>query len=351
MSYNIEEFIRFLGNPLNETQRTNIMYFLNGRQRSVGIKEVSDIKAAEKFVKLNDGRRQLYININPCGIRCSGKPKDSDIPEVKNLYIDIDAVKASGMKKHPASDKEIYSIPIDEIMDFVTPIIDMIYKDFTGNGYRIIAPVSDATQIDERNFVCLLHSKFPDYIDTNVIDMSRITGVPGTMNVKEEILGRPNRIRTPFPQFVKRMEVCLPIYTEAQREIIGSMKVKHRPKKESRVVTTPLTPEQLQVETQELLNRYILRCSKTSPWVLHMIELGPPDGQGFMFDGFMASEIYNKVGNYARVFATIMKAMWGEDYSPRATEKAWFDVVDNDIRPWSKEIIKEVFGTKIFEEK
>lgn len=350
MSYNIESFVRFLGNPLDSTQRTNILYFMDGRQRSVGIKEVGDIDAAERFIKLNDGRRQLYCNLNPCHIKCSGKPKDSDILSVRNLYVDIDAVKAPGMKKHPATDDEINSIPIKEITEFVDSLGTKYLLDFSGNGYRIIVPVKNADSVDERNLVCLLHKSFPNYIDTNVIDPSRITGFPGTMNIKDEVEGRVNRRRDTFENVV-RVENDVPTYSEAHRAIIDAAGTKSKVKKDRRTTTSPLTPEQLQIETQTLLNQYILRSSKTSPWVLKMIEFGPPDGEGFNYDGFFASEVYNKVGNYARVFATIMKSMWGEQYSAKATQKAWFDVVDNDVGPWSKQTIKRAFGNKIFEEK
>lgn len=350
MSYNIEGFIRFLGNDLDGTQRTNIIYFLSGRQRSVGIKEVGDIEAAEKFVKLNDGRRQLYMNINPCHITCSGKPKDSDILGVRNLYLDVDPVKAPGMSKYPATDEEIDDIPLDDIIDFIECFNVEYLMDFTGNGYRFIIPIKGGESRDERAFVCLLHSMFPDYVDTNVVDPSRITGVPGTMNVKDEVEDRHNRHRNIF-KGKDRVENDVPIYSEAHKAIIDEAVVKTKARKEPRIRTSPLAPEDLEVQTQELLNKYILRCSKVSPWVLRMIELGPPDGDGFMFDGFFASEIYNKVGNYPRVFATIMKSRWGEQYSAKATEKAWFDTVDNDVEPWSKQTIKRVFGSKIFEEK
>lgn len=350
MDYNIESFIRFLGNPLDGTQRTNIVYFVDGHQRSVGIKEVDDIKSAQRFIKLNDGRRQLYCNLNPCKITCSGKPKDTDILSIRNLYVDIDAVKAPGMSKHPATDEENSNIPIKEITDFVDSLGTEYFLDFSGNGYRIIVPVKDAEAADERNLVCLLYKSFPDYIDTNVIDPSRITGFPGTMNIKDELEGRVNRRRDQF-ESMERVENTVPVYSEEHRAIIDAAGVNTKVKKDRRTTTSPLTPEQLQVETQTLLNQYILRCSKTSPWVLKMIEFGPPEGDGFNFDGFFAAEVYNKIGDYARVFATIMKSMWGEQYSPKATQKAWFDAADNDIAPWSKETIKRAFGNKIFEVK
>jgi len=352
MTYDIEAFVRFLGNPMDGSQRTNIMYFNNGRQRAVGITKQADIDAAERFIKLNDGRNTLYVNLNPCYPKVTGKPKDSEIIATRNLLVDIDPIKAPGNAKHPATKEEIAQIPMEDINVAATRKLGVTgYVDFTGNGYRIIVNVKDATSSDQKNFVHLLNCMFPGYIDTNVIDPSRITGVPGTMNLKVEVDGRKNRRRDSF-NLCDRVEVGAPSYSENEMAaILASAPVirsKTTTKKDRPIQLIRVDPE---ASVQTLLNQYILKCSNQAPYVLKMIEIGPTDGDGFNFDGFFAAEIYNKVGDAPRVFATIMKAMWGAGYNARATQKAWEDCVDNGVGAWSVGTIGRVFGNSVFEAK
>lgn len=355
MSYNLEAFIHYLGNDLDGTQRTNCMYFLNGRQRAVGITKPEDIDAAERFIKLNDGKHNLYVNLNTCGPRVSGKPKDSEIIATRNLLIDIDSIKAPGHTKHPATEAELNQIPILDIsMTAADKLVTLPQIDFTGNGFRLIIPVKDATNDDQRNFVHYLCTKFPGYIDTNVVDPSRITGVPGTMNVKTETDDRVNRRRRYFPGYT-RQPIVPPTYTMDEMAAISAASTTHRSKTTTSgsrpAQRIPIDPHLIGATVQEILNKYILKCATQAPYILKLIEFGPTEGNGFNYDGFFAAEIYNKVGDAPRVYATIMKSVWGPDYNARATQKAWEDVVGSGVGAWSVNTIRQKFGNEIFEVK
>lgn len=350
--YNTQIWAEMLGNPLDGTRKTSFMYFEGGRQTSVGMKNQKDVDRVEAFIKINDGKHQLYCNVNPCVTGAFGKPKDTDIPEVMNLYIDVDPVKARGMRKHPATDAEIADIPIDKICNAVNRKCGTwIYVDPTGNGYRIIVPVHDAIPADQRAFVHHIHALFPEFIDTQVVDPSRITGIPGTMNVKVETDERANRRRESFTGH-HRLTADPPTYTDSELEAISATMSptpsKRSGAKDRRTRTTGGKPHVIEGTVQQLLNRYILTCSHRAPWVLKLIESGPPEGNGFNYDGFFAAEVYNKLGDVPRVYATIIKAMWGPAYIARSTQRAWDDCVNSGVGVWSKHTVRQKFGNGIF---
>jgi hypothetical protein len=348
MNYNIAAFARFLGNPLDNTHRTNIMFFRGGKQICHGITTLEDIPAAEAFVGRFDSRYNLYLNLNVANMGVYGKPRDSDIPQVKNLYIDVDAIKADDMRKHPATEAEIMDIPIDEICDVVRDKCGYnTYVDMTGNGFRVVVPVHGATADDQKRLVAHLSGMFPGYIDRNVVDPSRITGVPGTMNLKTEVSGRPNRRRDSFTGHI-RLTADPPTYTEEELATILKATSGTPGAKDRRTRGAKINPQPICGSVQEILNEYLLKCSREAPWAIRIIENGPPDGNGFLFDGFICSEIYNKVGDAPRVAATILKVMWGPSYSPRATQKAWDDCVNSGVGAWSKRTVQQKFGNDIF---
>lgn len=349
--YNLLAWAQFLGNPLDGTRKTNFMYFDGGRQISISMKTTDDVRKVEAFIKLNDGEHQLYCNVNPCITTAYGKPKDAEISEVMNLYIDVDPVKAAGMRKHPATDAEITAIPIDKICNAIHRKAGAwIYVDGTGNGYRIIVPVHDATPATQKAFVHHIHALFPDYIDTQVIDPSRITGIPGTMNVKAEFPDRQNRRRDSFLGH-RRLTADPPTYTEDELAKIAMATSKPSGTRDRRTRHTAANPPPICGTVQQVLNKYILTCSHRTPWVLKLIASGPPEGNGFNYDGFFAAEVYNKIGDVPRVYATIMKAMWGQGYNARSTEKAWNDCVASGVGVWSKRTVAQKFGNSIFGDK
>jgi hypothetical protein len=252
------------------------------------------------------------------------------------------------MRKHPATEAEIMDIPIDEICDVVRDKCGYnTYVDMTGNGFRAIVPVHGATADDQKRLVAHLSGMFPGYIDRNVVDPSRITGVPGTMNMKIEVPGRPNRRRDLFTGHT-RLTADPPTYTEDEFATILKATSGTPGAKDRRTRGARTNPQPICGSVQETLNRYILACARHAPWVHTLIERGPPDGSGFDYDGFFAAEIYNKVGDAPRVYATIMKAMWGPSYSSRVTQKAWDDCVNSGVGAWSKRIVQQKFGNKIF---
>ena len=340
MSYHIEEFVRFLGNNLDGTVRNNVMYFEFGKVRSRRIATSNDIEGAEEFVTRNDGNHQLYININPYKAHAFGKGKDLDVKEVKTLYIDADRIKTPESKNNPATQEEIDDIPLIGMSEAIGAKYPEYYRDFTGNGFRFLIPVENGTPADEAKLIDYMCGLFPKYIDTNVRDPSRITGIPGTINVKKEDIGRPNRQRTPFDHTILRVENQIAAFTEEEIKTYDSEQSNHSDSHEQR----EYKPVNVDAEVQPLINKYIMNCSKNAPYILDILQSPPVDGAGFTVDGLFACEVLNKIGDAPRVYATIMKAYWGDEYDARVTEKMWYKAVSTGAGPWSKSTIMRLFA-------
>ena len=339
-NYNLEAFIRYLGNPLDNTEQHNVMYFKNGRQKFVKVSTPEHISKAEAFLKVNDGNEQLYININSYRVGVIGKGRDTDVLQIKNLYLDIDPVKDPAFKKSPATNEEIDTIPLDVIRSVIWEKYYGIREEFTGNGYRFIIPVDQgASPEDEVNLICYLYNLFPEYVDRSVKDPSRITGVPGTFNVKDEKPERPNRHRDDF-DMRERVEFLPATYTS--EEIPPIMRTAT---KISRTHTTrtyqKIMPDE---DMKPLLNKYILDISRNAPHVLLLLAAPPVNTKGYALDGFFAAEVANKIGNAPKVFVAIMLKIWGSDYDRVATKKAWFDTIESGVGAWTMNTFRKTFG-------
>lgn len=213
--YNLESFINVLGGTLDGTDQYNVMYFKDGGQNGYQIKAPEDIAGAEAWLAKYDGKHQLYINVNPINPanRVSAKPKDSDILEVRNLYIDIDRETKGAFQKHAATDAEMSEVKkvTQDVEAFLQETFRHDigwYADMTGNGFRFIIPATGIGAGMNKELIMALKGRFGNGIDTAVSDASRVTGVPGTLNVKKESPEdmRMNRRRTTFPDDVVRVD-------------------------------------------------------------------------------------------------------------------------------------------------
>jgi len=344
--YNLEEFIRYIGNPLDNTVTNNVMCFVNGRCIFVSVSHQSDIERAEKFIARKDGQEQIYVNVNPAAYGTKGKPKDVDIPAIKTLYLDIDAPKEDGARRNPATPYEMSKVPMKDIYNTVRRKYANARVDITGNGWRILIPVKDAMPGDERKLVMYMNNLFPEFVDRAVSDPSRVTGVPGTMNVKIATDDRPNHRRAGFSPYTMRHESRVADYAAEEvratrTQAPPSMDV---PKIESVAPGSPATPVSPEPETQKLLNKYIIEISRSAPHILKILLSEPNRSAGFAFDSFIACEIYNKIGDEPRVFATICKLHWQSDYDSHATRAVWERTVSEKIGVWSNSTIRRTFG-------
>ena len=162
----------------------------------------SDLVKAQKLIDRYNGTAQIYVTVNPhskdIGNRSAGKRET--ILCVKNVYIDVDSEHPG---KNPANMAEIGQLKdtVDSLEIWLNNYGAEYNLSFTGNGFRFIIPIPDShPNIDKKVAVLLksMKNKYPS-VDTAVSDASRITGVPGTMNVKEETEDRKNRMRDGFP--------------------------------------------------------------------------------------------------------------------------------------------------------
>lgn len=346
--YSLESFIRYIGNPLDDTRTTNVLYFDHGKCVSIGVSNPRDIKPAEDFIRKVDGLFQIYLNINPANHGVTGKPKETDIPEVKNLYIDIDAIKPDENRKNPATPEEIEDIPTQEILRALSGKYRQFYSDHTGNGLRAIIPVDGATKDDQRELVSFMHAMFPEYIDRSVKDASRVTGVPGTWNKKVGAPNRPNRRREHFPNVFARMTNQPTTYTEQEKTKTPSL---GRNSQDSPIGAKRRTTGEVPAptgETAEQLKTYLLSINSGSPHIMELLTHGVPIDLGFMYDSFFAAEVIGKIGNAPRCYAMIMKRAWNKDYNARMTEDVWDRTVSSGVAPWSTATFRRVFGNSYF---
>ena len=202
MKYKIKEFIDFIG---TKPGSYHIYIEIDDRKEF----KVSGMPARSAgFVKKGDGRAQLYISVNPCRMMIR-KPKIADVTWWTCEYIDLDCERPD--HSVPATDEELAGLKsdINDINNWLGMNGFMTgYMDFTGNGYRWLLPVppvdlrklrlEDVIMLNEqkKEFLRIMKRETGANIDTAVGELSRITGIPGTINVKAR--DGTDRRREPF---------------------------------------------------------------------------------------------------------------------------------------------------------
>lgn len=189
------EFIKFLGTD-RDNARSIIVRINSELEYPVHGLPIRNCEHAAKFANNCNGVSQVYITVN-ASRPIIGKPKISDIMYWCNEYIDLDC------------EREDHSIPATAAeLNSLKPEIRLInewikdrgflrgYCDFTGNGYRWLLPIppvdlrklssKNVKTINEQKKVWLRNLKTDTgtNIDVAVGELSRITGLPGTINVK-----------------------------------------------------------------------------------------------------------------------------------------------------------------------
>jgi len=212
-NYKITEFQKFLGNPPNTWRIYNRII---KNEPLLGL----PVRNEKPLVGL-DGKAQIYITVNPCRMMTS-KPKISDITHWTCEYIDLDCERPD--HTIPATDVELATLKSEIVIinkwlterEFLTG-----YCDFTGNGFRWLLPIpivdlrklktKDIIEINIKKKIWLkkLKSDTGTNIDTSVGELSRITGVPGTLNFKGH---EDDRRREPFRGCKRVEDVALADY-------------------------------------------------------------------------------------------------------------------------------------------
>jgi len=164
------------------------MYFDDGRSYGVRISGLEDLDKAHEFITDKNGKHSLYVTVNPMNAASDKiKPRTDEVPDLaKNIYIDIDADKPTGADKAPATYDAIKILqrPIKEIGAELVKLGLNYHTDFTGNGYRILIPVDGIEDEHRKGFIDHLHKKYGNMVDRGIKDRGRVTGVPGTMNIR-----------------------------------------------------------------------------------------------------------------------------------------------------------------------
>ena len=202
MNYKTKKFIDFLG---TKPDTYHIYVRIDDRKEH----KVSGIPARNiKFVRGSDGQAQLYVSVNPCRMMAE-KPKISDVTHWTCEYIDLDCERPD--HSVPATSIELAGLGVE--IERVNNWLDIEgflpgYFDRTGNGYRWLLPVPSMDLRDisaesvmklneqKKEFLRIIKRETDTNIDTGVGELSRITGIPGTMNVKAR--DDRDRRREPF---------------------------------------------------------------------------------------------------------------------------------------------------------
>lgn len=209
--YNLKEYLEFLGwKPGQECYIINVFDAINSKPiDKFYVKDLNDIDNGEKFIDKYNGKYQIWVNLNPYKYDVEGWGKDSDVLCVRNIYIDLD--NANHGNGFAASQQDIDDLieQKNNINIFLYENEINYYESMTGNGYRWIIPISE-TQNDiskgVEKYLNDLVNMCPN-IDVAVKDKRRVSGMPGTINVKREDVkrGMINRMRDKF-NGVERIE-------------------------------------------------------------------------------------------------------------------------------------------------
>lgn len=230
----MRSFRQFLGHDCADDNQTSMQAFGDEQKKA---KLITTEEGYQEWIDRYNGKIQVYVSINPIKKGSPKFPHDTDVAYWCNEYIDLDCEKPKKCKGYNATDEEL-----ERLEPFVGKINKWLadngfktgYNDFTGNGYRWILPIPplklDGVDLDD------LAAKKKEFkkrlvkgvgitpgcgaaIDS-VFDFKRITGVPGTKNMKTVVDGRPGRPRKPFTDAVRDEDQDL-------RDYIMLIKIEH----------------------------------------------------------------------------------------------------------------------------
>lgn len=177
------------------------------------------------FTDKYNGKGQCYISLNPIrkDINFTEDHRDEDVTYVMNILIDVDSRKLDPyiddkeVSRYAATDEEkaVAVSSADVVEEWLKSRGFTYYRDDTGNGSRFILgiPPIELTR-DNINDIKARLKRFQYHlkqatgvdIDVSVHDPRRITGIPGTLNVKKESVTRKNRMRIPSLPIPERVE-------------------------------------------------------------------------------------------------------------------------------------------------
>jgi hypothetical protein len=204
--YNLAAFIQYLGHSI-----FSIKSIVTGQKANTkeAYFQVIKIDKAEDHIKLRNGKRQLYTNLQELKETPEGYHSFRDIKSYKNIYLDIDAEKPDGMKDYAATEEEQAKAisQLSELKEWLASKGFLCGLELsTGNGAGIVLPIPVTKA--EPVFIAKLATflKRVPGVDTSTFDPGRIIGIPGTINAKLETEDRKNRVREVVGEIPERIE-------------------------------------------------------------------------------------------------------------------------------------------------
>jgi len=184
----------------------------------------------------------IYVTLNPCSpdllarannrIKvCKSRTADTNIQDITNLFIDIDAKRISGISatdQEVSDSKDLARIVSKELTQhgWPDPLVSM-----SGNGYHLVYRVNDTPPEIIKEFLSSLAHKFSTNtikVDTTVFNPARLIKVVGTYARKgEDLHERPHR----RAKIVKHPLIVKPVEQDMLVQIIEEFPV---PKEEKR---------------------------------------------------------------------------------------------------------------------
>jgi len=195
----LTRFVRFLGH-----ERFCIKSVATGKK---GAQEKNfDLITANKaidYIKLRDGKRQLWVNVQRLKKDAKQYHAFDDIEAYVNIFIDIDAKKPDDKKDYAATKKE-RGFALAQLPTVQRWISENGFKPGlgfkSGNGAGLLLPIPSTPPTPEfiakvAAFLKVVKKEANVDVDTTTFDPPRVCGILRTWNTKLEDEGRKNQIR------------------------------------------------------------------------------------------------------------------------------------------------------------
>ena len=172
-----------------------------------------EMNKAEDHIQKQNGKQQLWINLQKMKPDSNSFIGYRDIIAYKNIYIDVDCKKPDGFKDFAATEEEredaISQLPV--LRQWLESHgLRCGLELHTGNGAGMVLPIPE-TRAEPvfiaklATFLGMLKADIPN-VDTAMFDPPRVIGIPGTLNAKMETEDRKNHIREVVGAIPDRIE-------------------------------------------------------------------------------------------------------------------------------------------------
>ncbi|MBA7624266.1 hypothetical protein ES703_31673 [subsurface metagenome] len=254
-----------------------------------------------EFCKRWEGKRQIYVGINP---RARKGGTREDIDEVTTIVLDVDAVRPD--KHQPATDAELKcaeKVADRIIVDFTERGFKAPVKCCSGNGWQLwlaIPPINaavlgrDLVEGKVQEFQKRVKVKYEDEHATidNIGDLPRVVRVIGTINIKgKPTPERPHRLSYACGDFTRREDPLL-------RDYILSLEPPQPPK----FISQPARLSDDRVRA--ILNK--------SSIIKRLYEQGPTDGDRSVADYTLTCHLIKHGAGADQIRDVLLSTSWSK---------------------------------------